>query len=182
MNYNSVAEIYEDIEEKRARLLRGVEGLSDEQQAFRASPGKWSVAEIVEHLSLVERSVARLLGSLLGKAEGAGQARGDAVPFAHVSIEGFVEQSRTQKYSAPESTRPDGVPLAESLARLRESRAAVQSLRHRFESVDGAATLFPHPAFGPLNLYQWLAFLGAHDARHLAQINVLKETMNTASE
>ena len=28
----------------------------------------------------------------------------------------------------------------------------------------------PHPIFGPLNLYQWVAFVGAHEARHAAQI------------
>jgi hypothetical protein len=177
MNYNSVAEIYEDIDGKRASLLRGVEGLSDEQQVFRASPGRWSVAEIVEHLSMVEASVARLLVSLLGKAEAAGHAREAGAAFAPVSIAGFVEQSRAQKYNAPESARPTGVPLAESVARLRETRAGLHNLRPRFESVDCAAVRFPHPAFGPLDLYQWLAFLGAHDARHLAQINALKETM-----
>ena len=178
MNYNSVAEIYEDIDDKRAGLLRGVEGLSDEQQTFRASPDSWSVAEIVEHLSMVEASVARLLGSLLGKAEAAGHALSTDTPFAPISIERFVEQSRTQKYNAPESARPTGAPLAESVNRLRETRAAVHNLRPRFESVDGTAVRFPHPAFGPLDLYQWLAFIGVHDARHLAQINALKETMN----
>jgi hypothetical protein len=178
MNYDSVAEIYEDIDGKRASLLRGVEGLSDEQQSFRASPDSWSVAEIVEHLSMVEGSVARLLGSLLGKAEAAGHARSTDAPFAPVTISEFVEQSRGQKFNAPESARPTGAPLAESVNRLLETRAAVHNLRPRFESVDGTALRFPHPAFGPLDLYQWLAFIGVHDARHLAQINALKETMN----
>ena len=178
MNYESVAEIFVDIDDKRASLLRGVEGLSDEQQTFRTSPDKWSVAEIVEHLSIVEGNVARLLDSLLGKAEESGQAREAVAPFAHVSIAAFVEQSRTQKYNAPERAHPTGLPLADSLARLRDTRAAVHALRPRVERADGAGVVFPHPAFGPLNIYQWLAFMGAHDARHLAQINALKEAMN----
>jgi hypothetical protein len=44
--------------------------------------------------------------------------------------------------------------------------------------VDAHDARFPHPAWGPLNLYQWLAFVGAHEARHLAQISALKETLN----
>ncbi len=28
----------------------------------------------------------------------------------------------------------------------------------------------PHPLFGPLTAYHWLAFVGAHEARHAAQI------------
>jgi hypothetical protein len=28
----------------------------------------------------------------------------------------------------------------------------------------------PHPALGDQNLYQWIAFVGAHESRHAAQI------------
>ncbi|HEX3560008.1 MAG TPA: DinB family protein [Pyrinomonadaceae bacterium] len=184
MNYNSVAEIFDDIDGTRTRLLESVEGLSGGQQNFRPAPEKWSVAEILEHLSIVERRVARLLGSLVEKAEAAGQAeaaggaRRATAPFAPVSIAEFVEQTRTQKITAPENIRPTGAALAASLASLRDSRAALQALRPRVERVDGHDARFPHPVWGPLNLYQWLAFVGAHEARHLAQINALKETMN----
>ena len=178
MTYNSVAEIFEDIDSTRARLLRSVEGLSAEQHGFRPTPDRWSVAEMVEHLSMVERSVARLVGSLLRKAEESGGAREPGAPFAPVSIAEFVEQTSTRKLDAPESARPTGAPLADSLASLRDSRAALHALRPRVERAGGAEVRFPHPAWGPINLYQWLLFVGAHEARHLAQINALKETMN----
>ena len=122
MTCNSVAEIFDDIDSTRADLLRSVEGLSAEQRDFRPSPDRWSVAEIVEHLSIVEGNVVRLLGTLMEKAGGEGAAR--------------------------------------------------------VEHADGARIRFPHPVWGPINLYQWLLFVGAHEQRHLAQINALKETMN----
>jgi hypothetical protein len=28
----------------------------------------------------------------------------------------------------------------------------------------------PHPVFGPLDGYAWFGFIGAHEARHAAQI------------
>ena len=40
--------------------------------------------------------------------------------------------------------------------------------------------LYPHPTFGPLNLYQWLAFVGIHQSRHRRQIEAAKETLNAA--
>jgi hypothetical protein len=178
MNYNSVAEIFDDIDGTRGRLLQSVEGLSAAQQSFRPAPEKWSVAEVVEHLSIVERRVAHLLGSLVEKAEAAGQTRDASAPFAPVSVAGFVETTRARKLNAPENISPTGAALADSLTSLRDSRAALQALRPRVERVDGHATLFPHPAWGPINLYQWLLFVGAHEARHLAQINALKKTMN----
>ena len=117
-------------------------------------------------------------GYTVEKAEDGEVARATDVPFAPVSIEEFVEQSRGQKFNAPERIRPTGAPLADSLVSLRDSRSALHSLRPRVEQTDGAALRFPHPAWGPLNLYQWLLFVGAHEPRHLAQINALKETMN----
>jgi hypothetical protein len=66
-----------------------------------------------------------------------------------------------------------GVAVADSLARLRESRAAFEALRPRIERADLSAATYPHPSFGPLNLYQWLAFVGIHEERHLNQIERL---------
>jgi len=176
MDFRSVPEIYEQIDDTRARLLAAVEGLSEAQHSFSPAPERWSVAQLVEHLSIVEGNVAALLDKLLGKAEEAGAATpGD---FGPVSIEEFVERSRTAKYEAPERIRPTGVlPVADSLARLCESRTVIRALRPRVERADGRAVRFPHPAWGPLDLYQWLLFVGAHEDRHLSQIEALKEAM-----
>jgi len=198
MNYHSVAEIFDDIDQTRASLFESVEGLSADEHGSRPAPDRWSVAEILEHLSLVERGVARVVARLLEKAEAAGQGKADgqtqavagqthgasgqtpeaAAAFAPVSIAEFVEQTRTQKLNAPENARPAGVPAADSLSHLRDSRAALHALRPRVERADCSSARPPHPVWGPLNLYQWLLFLGAHEARHLAQIEALKEGMN----
>jgi uncharacterized damage-inducible protein DinB len=179
MDFNSVSEIFDHIDGTRERLLRAVEGLNDEQQGFRPAPDRWSVAQLCEHLSIVEGNVARLLSKVLGKAEESGAPRADGVAFAPVSIEEFVERTRDVKLDAPESVRPgDERPLADSLAALEGSRSALHALRPRIERADGHALRFPHPAWGPLNLYQWLLFVAAHESRHLAQIEALKEMMN----
>ena len=180
MDFNSVGEIFDHIDAERERLLRAVEDLSEEQQGFRPAPDRWSVAQLCEHLSIVEGNVVRLVGKVLGKAEASGAARAEGVAFAPVSVEEFAARTRDVKLTAPESITPgDSRPLAESLAALDASRAALHALRPALERADGHALRFPHPAWGPLNLYQWLLFVGAHESRHLAQIEALKELMNT---
>lgn len=183
MPYNSVAEIYESIDEARARLVASVEGLADGQDSLRPDPARWSVAEIVEHLSLVEGQIARLFHVMLAKAEAAGATRpegSESQPFAApVSIDEYVEPLREKKLQAPDSARPSGSStLAEALARLEESRAALHALRPRLERIDGAALLYPHPAAGPINAYQWLLFIGSHEDRHRLQIEALRQTTN----
>jgi len=179
MDFNSVGDIFDHIDSTRESLLRAVENLNEEQQGFRPAPDRWSAAQLCEHLAMVEGNVVRLLGKLLGKAEESGASRAEGAAFAPVTIEEFVERSRAVKLEAPESIRPGDAPvLADSLARLRDSRAALHALRPRIERADGHPLRFPHPVWGPLNLYQWLLFIGAHESRHLAQIEALKETMN----
>jgi hypothetical protein len=65
--------------------------------------------------------------------------------------------------------------LADSLAALRMTRTAIESLRPRLEAVDLTIAAYPHPYWGDLNLAQWLAFIGLHEARHLAQVKRLTE-------
>ena len=179
MSYNGASEIYDEIDSTRARLLRAVEGLTPEQHGFRPAPDRWTVAQLCDHLSMVEGNVLKLVEKVLAKAEASGAPPRDGAPFAPGSIEEFAERTRNVRLEAPEAVRPgDARPLEESLAALRDSRSALRALRPRLERLDAHALRFPHPAWGPLNLYQWLLFVGAHEARHLAQIEALKETMN----
>ena len=183
MIYNSVAEIYEANDKERARLFQSVEGLSEAEETRRPAPERWSVAEILEHVSLVEKGVVRLLHAVLRKADVAGGGeRPEGEPFAPVSIKEFVEQAATRKYTAPETAVPSGsATIADSLARLGETRATLDQLRPLVERLDCTRMLYPHPAFGPLNLYQWLAFVGIHQSRHRRQIEAVRETLNAAS-
>jgi hypothetical protein len=169
--YTSVAEIYEAIDKTREQFYRRVEELSDEQATSRPTPEAWSVAEIAEHLALIERSVLRLMKGVLAQIEAAG-GQGDGAPslMKPFSLERHVERSRREKYTAPEMARPKGeARLADSLAHLRRSREELRELRPRIEAADLNAVSYPHPAFGPLNVYEWLAFIGIHEARHLRQ-------------
>jgi len=170
MAYHSVAEILETIDETRGRLYNRVEGLSPAQEKFRPTPDAWSIAEIVEHLAIMEERLSRLFVMMVKKADSAGaQAAGQG--FRPFSLDHFVERSLKEKYVAPDSVRPSGNPSVEdSLARLRRSRAELHELRPKLEAIDLASMTYPHPAFGPLDLSQWLAFIGVHEDRHLRQI------------
>jgi uncharacterized damage-inducible protein DinB len=177
MTYNSIAEVFAANEEVRRRLVERVEGLSEEQRGARGADGGWSAADIIEHLSLTERRVTRALEGMLPQAAADGGDYDDkANNFTPFSLDTYVERANEQKFEAPEYIRPRGVPYGESLAHLKESRAALERLRPRFDAADLTAQ-FPHPAFGPLNLAQWLAFIGVHEERHLKQIERHIETM-----
>ncbi|HEX8097291.1 MAG TPA: hypothetical protein VF507_04620, partial [Pyrinomonadaceae bacterium] len=61
MTYNSVSDIFAAIEETRGRLYARAEGLSEEQDSFRAAPGTWCAREIIEHLAILEERLSRMM-------------------------------------------------------------------------------------------------------------------------
>jgi hypothetical protein len=176
MVYTSIAQIIEEIEQTRERLYRRVEGLTEEEANTRPAPEAWTPREIVEHLSLIEDRLLRMMTMMLMKAESARRADAPPVEFKSFTLDEFVERSRGEKYSAPEAVRPAGeATLAESLEKMRRSRAELRALRPRIEATDLSSVTYPHPAFGPLNFYQWLAFIGIHEERHLRQTEATLE-------
>jgi hypothetical protein len=54
------------------------------------------------------------------------------------------------------------------------------ALREAVTAADGLAlggVSWPHPRFGPLTAYHWIALCGAHEARHAAQICEIADTL-----
>jgi len=166
MIYNSVDDVFMANEEVRRKLVDRAVNAGDGQA--RAPEGGWSVAEIVEHLSIAEPGITRAIEKLLTPRSDNEGEQGEPEIFAPFSLDEQAELARG-KIEAPEFLRPTGLTLSEGLARLTESRSALTDLRPRFESADYSRRL-PHPAFGPLNAAQWLAFIGMHEERHLRQI------------
>lgn len=187
--YHSVAEIFEAMDKTRERLRGTLAGLSAAEESFRESPDRWSIAEIVEHLAIIEGNVVRLAGKLVGKAEADGAKRasgggdgeadggngGGGGRIPPVSLGEIIERATKEKFNAPEAVVPTGgASIADSLARLDQSRDAMRALRPRIEAAELSAYRFPHPVFGPLDLYHWLAVSGLHEERHRRQIEALK--------
>jgi hypothetical protein len=172
ITYNNVAQIYDAIDETRNRIYSRVEDLSDEESRHRASAGAWSVAEIIEHLSKIEGRLLKMMTMMLRKAEAVGARSGDRpVEIKPFTMEKFIEATRNEKFTAPEPVHPEGhARLTDSLEKLRASRAELHNLRPRIEMTNLAGATYPHPVGTSLNFYEWLAFIGLHEERHLRQI------------
>jgi hypothetical protein len=170
MNYQNISEIYEANAKIREKLKETVSGLTEEQANFLPEGEKWSVANLVEHISMVENGIARISAKLLGEA----QTKGEKTSGEAKISENFLQKAawgRTQKFEAPERVHPSGkLTIAESLAKLDENRLKLEELRPLFESVECSDFKFPHPAFGDMSAHEWLALIGGHELRHMQQI------------
>lgn len=171
MTYTNLDQIFGEIDGTRARLIARYNSLSESERAYRPDESAWSADQIVEHLAVIESGMIRLINKLLGKAEAAGVPAPADGSIPPITMAEFNRVADANKFEAPEPVRPTGGKTgAESLQALESSRAAILALRPRLAAVDLSEVTFPHPFAGPLNLYQWLVFIGLHERRHLAQI------------
>jgi predicted O-methyltransferase YrrM len=79
--------------------------------------------------------------------------------------------NRAVAAEAPDPVRPTGQLSHDDAWRaLEDARAAVKRVVLTADGLALSHIVKPHPLFGPLTMYEWIAFIGAHTARHTAQI------------
>lgn len=174
MVYHSVAEILDMITDAHQRLYGCVAGVRAEQESFRPNTDSWTIANIAEHLGIVAGQFLRLTSKLLAQAEAMGALASPDLRISPVTL-APAATNPDEKFKAPESALPSGnVSVAESIEKVRQAHEALLALRPRLEATDVSQVSAPHPAFGPLNLYQWLVLIGVHQERHIGQIEAVK--------
>lgn len=170
MEYKTIDDVYAANASIREKFKGTFASLTEEQLNARPPGDEWSVAQIVEHVAIVNGGALRICAKLLGKGEAAGKTNDGSVFISPEFIEA-ASSAVGQKLEAPEMVQPiNNVPIADSIAKLDELQGQYAELRPKFESVDGVEAKFPHPYFGDLSAQEWLVLSGAHEIRHLKQI------------
>ncbi|HJQ52218.1 MAG TPA: DinB family protein [Gemmatimonadaceae bacterium] len=166
-----LAEAMDFVEEKRRELLASVEGVAPADLSRRTAPDAWSVAQILDHLRMVESGVARLITKRVQQAKAAGIAEEQSTESVIPSFEPHRIKLESGRLTSPEPVRPNADPdPIEALGGLAVTR---QALREAASSANGVALgeiKHTHAILGELDLYQWLIFLGQHEVRHRKQI------------
>jgi len=67
-----------------------------------------------------------------------------------------------------------------ALTALEKSRLALRDLVTAYDGVNLGAFTHPHPVLGVIDGYQWIAFLGWHEARHTLQIREAGEQLSAS--
>lgn len=161
-------ELLQYIDEQAATLRAAFESVPAARRAVRSTPARWSPAEIVHHVVIVEGAVTGLLRGLIEQARAVGPDRDESSILAILNPRRFALRERrivTNARSEPHDTNAANV------------WTDFERTRHAFRDViasgDGLAlndVSAPHPALGALTGYGWIAFAGAHAARHADQI------------
>jgi DinB family protein len=154
----------------RASLRGAIDTVPPAMQRQRPATDRWSCAEVLEHLTLVEQ----IFGGRIVKALDA--ARSGLSPEAHprAPLPDAVEQrmvDRVNKRQAPDTAQPTGtVDIASGWATLEGHHSSLRVALTRCDGLALSQVTLDHPFFGTMNVYQWVELMAAHEGRHTAQI------------
>jgi DinB family protein len=175
-------ELLHYLDEQRAVLLAAAARVPPGLREARPRPDAWSATDVLDHLALLETSLASILGKRLAEAQAAGldveRDTRSVVDPADVAL----AIGRERPLTAPESLGPrPGLQYDAALSGLDQAGDAFRAVVRRADGLAVGGITLRHPAFGPLNFYQWIVFVAAHETRHAAQIDEIREALTRAA-
>ena len=171
----NISDIYANNDKIHEQTKQLVGDLSDEQKSFLPADEKWSIAQIVEHIAIVQEGMAKISAKLLSEAQKANKQSDGAARLSE-NFQTKAAEAKKLKLEAPERVRPTGNQTVEdSLRKMDENQKMLKDLRPLFETVECSDFKFPHPFMGDLTAHEWLMLVGGHEARHQRQIENLLE-------
>ena len=163
------------LESTRKGVEEATKGLSEAQWNFKPAPDRWSVAEVLEHITVAEDYLRGFVENQVLKAPAAPDR--DVKKIDEMVL--AMIPDRSHKFQAPEPLRPTNkfVTPAETLKHFLESRAKTEAL------LKDTPDLRDHAMESPLNgqkldAYEWILFIAAHSDRHTKQIKEVEADPN----
>lgn len=158
------------------RALAGLDaataGMTPEALAWHP-PGKWSSAQVLEHLAKSYATTAYILDKCVNEQRPVGKPPSirQRLFTTMVVSAGYLPTG----VEAPAITRPDGLPPLEALASARASLQALDRAAARCAAHFGRRVrVANHPLLGGFTTAQWQRFHWIHTRHHLKQIAGLR--------
>lgn len=162
------------LQQTQNSVVGATKGLSEAQWKFKPAPDRWSIAENLDHIVIIQE---RVLGPVMDQLANAPAPPADVDYKLVDAIVINQFPNRLAKFSAPEIVHPAGdIAPAEVLNRLRTN---CERLTECLESTPGLRQhVFAAPplkavskgAHESMDGYQWILAAAAHTERHTKQI------------
>jgi hypothetical protein len=154
-----------------ATVEQATEDMTEPQLQFHPA-GKWSAADVLEHLALTYGGTARVFEKRLAE----GPQGGTPTPKQMVGQALTLELGLFPfKRKSPEPVAPKGIGGAEAMSLLKTNLKKMDDAFAAFAAKhQGGGKVAPHPILGPLTLKQWPKFHLNHCRHHMEQIAELR--------
>jgi len=174
-----LTDVFSRLDRSREALGAAVESIAVPLRQQRPGSEQWSAAEVLEHVSIVERIFSDRVAAAVANARAVGLARETS---ARIPLPDAIETrmaDRVNKRIATEAARPSGTLDAAAAWDVVET--GHRRLRALAEDADGLAlsqVTIEHLFFGTLTMYQFVELMAAHEARHTEQIKEIGRALS----
>lgn len=157
-----------------AELKTAVNGVDTALLAKRPAENEWSVAEVIEHLCLVEGAVMKGIKSKLEQPPVKVSFLRKLFPMRIVSLR--VKRLQAPKYVQPANDLP---PVDELLKKFDALRANTKEICIKEGPQRLGQVCLKHPYFGDMDGPAAISMVAFHEQRHLKQIReIIKKLSN----
>jgi len=157
------------LDEQRSILKSAFESVPPNRRDRQPAPERWSAANVVEHLAIVEARISKILSERIQDARTTLSVETNTDPILP-TLDYKRMYDRSTRVKAPETAIPTGLDAASAWTALENAGSTMRTMLVANDGLALSSVTHPHPRFGSLSVYQWIAFLGAHEVRHAAQI------------
>jgi hypothetical protein len=175
--HTHLTDVLSRLDRARAALRGAIDAVPPAMQRQRPAPDRWSAAEVLEHLTLVER----IFGGRILKALEETRAGLPPEGQSRVALPDPIEQrmaDRVNKRQAPETAHPTGtVDIATGWTALESNHAALRTALAGCDGIALSQVTLDHAFFGTMTVYQWVELMAAHEGRHTEQIKEIAATL-----
>jgi hypothetical protein len=157
------------LERLQQAIASATQGIS-ERDLERRSDGKWSAAEVLEHLYLTYTGTSKAFERCLqaGKPLASTPTLKNRVAAILVTEFGYFPEGR----KSPDHACPKGISPEKVVADICPQIAAMDKIIAQCEERFGAGKkVLDHPVLGPLTASQWRKFHWIHGRHHVKQIS-----------
>ncbi|MEO6213697.1 MAG: DUF1569 domain-containing protein [Vicinamibacterales bacterium] len=138
----------------------------------RPVDGRWSVAEILEHLTLAFRGNTASLHKALESGEPRARPASLKQRLGRVVV---VDLGYFPRVEAPQMTRPTrAIPADRALPEIRDALELLEATLTRVSETFGPhVAVANHPYFAGMTVDQWRKFHWRHTVHHMKQVRAL---------
>lgn len=177
-----IEEVINYLDTERTALREAVELVPPALRDQSPGTDRWSVAQVLQHLVMIDKRVGRGMAKWVADARAGGTGSETETSSVMNSLPLQAIADRSQRRSAPENVRPQGdIDAKSAWTALEQSRAALCAAILAGDGLALSEVVQPHPVLGPINLYQWALFVGSHEIRHTGQVREIAAELNVSS-
>jgi hypothetical protein len=169
------------LERLRQAIDEAVAGMDEAALGAAPAPGKWSAAQVLEHLALSYQLTTKGMGRIVEQGRPAATAANWTQrmgAFVILRLGFFPPGRKSPERVEPRGELPPGQAVETIRRSLTEMDAALARARERFGEKTKVAD---HLVLGAFSVEQWRQFHLVHGLHHMKQVREMKKRFVRAS-